>query len=267
MTTSRNAMGLEGTTCVVTGAAGGIGRGIALAFAAEGARLAVLDRNRDGAEETAALARDMGIEAMAAAVDSSDEASIAAAQTRVTETLGEAEVLVNNAGIIGAGGQILDLSLADWNALLSVNLTGYFLCARAFGRQMVTRRRGAMVHVVSITASSPMPFGGNYSVAKAGATMLSRLLAVELAPHGVRSNTVHPGLVQTPMTQISYDDPEVARARAAIIPQGRVAAPEDIAQAALFLASPRAGYINGAEILVDGGLQAGLMGQIPSRRN
>src|SRR5207249_3955916 len=105
--------------------------------------------------------------------------------------------------------------------------------------------------------------GGNYGVAKAGAAMMSRLLAAELAPHGVRSNCVHPGLVQTPMTQASYDDPEVAKARAAIVPQGRVAQPEDIAQAAVFLASPRAGYVNGADLLVDGGLQQGLMSSIP----
>jgi NAD(P)-dependent dehydrogenase (short-subunit alcohol dehydrogenase family) len=175
-------------------------------------------------------------------------------------------VLVNNAGIMGAGGEILNLSLENWNQLLSVNLTGYFLCSRAFGKAMVARGSGSLVHVVSVTATAPMAFGGNYSVAKAGAAMLSKLLAVELAPHGVRSNCVHPGLVQTPMTQVSYDDEEVARARDRIVPTGRVAQPDDMAQAVLFLAGPRASYVNGADLLVDGGLQAGLMRSVPRKQ-
>jgi len=263
---ARNAFGLEGKVCVVTGAASGIGRGIALAFAAEGARVAVLDRNLAGAEETAAQARKLSSDTVAVPIDTAEEASVEAARLQVAESFGDADVLVNNAGVMGAGGKILDLSLADWNGLLAVNLTGYFLCSRSFGKPMVARRSGALVHVVSITAMAPMPFGGNYSVAKAGAAMMSRLLAAELAPHGVRSNCVHPGLVQTPMTQVSYDNPDVAKARAAIVPQGRVAQPDDIAQAAVFLASPRAGYVTGADLLVDGGLQQGLMSRIPRLR-
>lgn len=262
--TIRNAFGLEGATCVVTGAAGGIGRATALAFAAEGARVAVLDRNAAGAEETATLAREAGAEALALGVDTSDEAGVAAAQAAVAAAFGDAEVLVNNAGIIGPGGPVLDLPLAEWNRLLAVNLTGYFLCARAFGKPMAARGGGAMVHVVSVTALAPLPNSGNYGVAKAGAAMLSQLLAVELAPRGVRSNALHPGLVQTPMTQRSYDDPATAEARARLVPQGRVARPEDMAQAALFLASPRAAYVNGADLLVDGALRAGLMRAIPS---
>ena len=265
-TTPRNAFGLENRTCVVTGAGGGIGRGIALAFAAEGGRVAALDRNLAGAEETAELVRAGGAEALAIEVDTSDEAEVAAARAAVADRFGDAEVLVNNAAISGNGADILDLPLTDWNRQLAVNLTGYFLCSQAFGRPMVARRSGAMVHVVSITALAPMPHGGNYGVAKAGAAMLSALLAAELGPHGVRSNVVHPGLVQTPMTQRSYDIAEVAEARARAIPLGRVAQPEDIARAALFPSSPLAGYVNGAELLVDGGLKADLMSFIPNSR-
>jgi NAD(P)-dependent dehydrogenase (short-subunit alcohol dehydrogenase family) len=265
-TPMRNAFGLEDRVCVVTGSAGGIGRGIALAFAAEGARVAVLDRNLAGAEETANLVRKTGAEAIAVPIDTADEASVEAARLAVADIFGDADVLVNNAGIIGTGGEILNLSLEDWNRLMAVNLTGYFLCSRSFGKPMIARKNGALVHIVSITALAPMPFGGNYGVAKAGAAMLSHLLAAELAPHGVRSNSVHPGLVQTPMTQANYDDREVAKARATIVPQGRVAQPEDIAQAALFLASPRAAYVNGADLLVDGALQQGLMNAVPRRR-
>lgn len=262
----RNAFGLEGKTCVVTGAAGGIGRAIVLAFAAEGARIAVLDRNLAGAEETASLAIKAGAEAIAVAVNTSEEASVDAAQKQVVAAFGDSEVLVNDAGIVGVGGEILNLSLEAWNATLAVNLSGYFLCSRAFGNPMKAQKRGALVHVASVTASSPMPFGGSYSVSKAGVAMMSRLLAVELAAHGVRSNCVHPGLVQTPMTQISYDDPEVVIARNKIVPMGRVAQPTDMAQAALFLASPRAEYVTGSELIVDGGLQAGLMRAIPRKQ-
>ena len=262
-TAVRNAFGLESKTCVVTGAGGGIGRAIALAFAEEGARVAVLDRNTNGAQETATLIRDAGAEAVAVGVDTSDEASVEAARAQVSDGLGDADVLVNNAGIMGVGGEILNLSLDDWNRLMSINVTGYFICSKAFGKAMVARKSGALVHVVSITSLVGMPFAGNYGVAKAAAKMLSQLLAAELAPYGVRSNSIHPGLVQTPMTQATYDNPEVAKARAAIVPQGRVARPEDIAQAALFLASPRAGYVNGADLLVDGGLKAGLVNMIP----
>lgn len=264
--TRRGAFGLEGRCCVVTGAAAGIGRGIALALAAEGARVALLDRDSLGAEETGRLVRAAGAEALVVGCDTSDAESVAAAQAQVAAGFGDAEVLVNNAGIIGAGGTLLDLAVEDWSRLLSINLTGYFLCSQAFGRPMVARGSGALVHVVSISALAAIPHAGNYSVAKAGAAMMSQLFAAEMGRHGVRSNVVHPGLVQTPMTQRSYDDPEVARARAAAVPVGRVAQPEDIAQAVLFLASPLSGYVNGAELLVDGGTRANLMASIPSRR-
>lgn len=263
---TRNSMGLADRVCVITGAGSGIGRGIALAFAREGARVAVLDRDDAAATETVAQICALSGDAMAVVVDTSDAASVEAARAQVSAGLGEAEVLVNNAGIIGAGGALLDLSLEQWNRLLSINLTGYFICSQIFGRPMVARGMGALVHVVSITALEPLPFAGNYGVAKAGAAMMSHLLAAELGPRGVRSNAVHPGLVQTPMTQASYDKPEVARGRAALVPQGRVAVGDDIADAVLFLASPRAAYVNGADLLVDGGLAQNLMTTVPHSR-
>lgn len=261
--TITNAMGLTGRVCTITGAGSGIGRGIALAFAREGARVAVLDRDEIGAEETLRQVIEIGAEGVAVATDTSDESSVEAARAKVTAILGDTDVLVNNAGIIGAGGSLMDLPLDQWNRLMSVNLTGYFICAQVFGREMVTRGTGAMVHVVSVTALEPLPNTGNYGVAKAGASMLSRLLAAELGPKGVRSNSVHPGLVQTAMTQVSYDNLEVAQGRARMVPQGRIGQPEDIAEAVLFLASPKAGYINGADLLVDGGLAQNLLGMVP----
>ena len=253
---------LAGRVCVVTGAASGIGRGIALALARSGGRVAVLDRGMAGAEETAALILRSGGEGKAVACDVSDPAGITAAAAICASQLGPCDVLVNNAGIIKLGA--LDtLPLADWNALLSVNLTGYFLCAQAFGRQMRATGRGSIVHIASIAGTHATAFSGAYSVAKAGVTMLSRQLAIEWGADGIRSNCVHPGMILTPLSQSMYDEPGVTERRSAAIPAGRIGTPHDIAEAVCFLASDRASYITGDEITVDGGFTRGLMGLIP----
>jgi NAD(P)-dependent dehydrogenase (short-subunit alcohol dehydrogenase family) len=152
-----------------------------------------------------------------------------------------------------------------------VNLTGYLLCAQAFGKAMIERGRGAIVHTASIAGSEPQAFSGAYSVSKAGVLMLSRQLAVEWGPHGVRSNVLSPALVRTPMSESFYQAPTVLERRAAAIPLGRIGTPEDMAQVVLFLASDRAGYVNGQEIIVGGGFEQMLMSLIPrpgfERRN
>lgn len=256
------AFGLKEKIIVVTGAGSGIGRGIALAAAAEGARVAVLDLNQEGAAETARLAVEKGGAAMALRCDVSSEASVAAAAEAVRAQWGEADMLVNNAGMIRPG-PLDSLPLSEWNLLLSVNLTGAFICAQIFGRPMRARGRGALVHVSSIAAEHATPNSGAYSVAKAGLTMLSRQLAVEWGPAGVRSNAVHPGLIYTPLSAGMYDRPGVTEARSGAIPSGRIGKPDDIAQAVLFLASDRADYVNGQEITVDGGFTANLLNLIP----
>ena len=254
--------GLVGRVCAVTGAGSGIGRGIALALAAEGARVAVLDRNVAGAEETVALAEARGGVALAVACDVADGATIEAARQAVSDRFGIVDVLVNNAGMIRPGA-LESLSLEEWNALLAVNLTGYFLCAQVFGKAMRERRSGVLVHVASIAADHATPNSGAYSVAKAGITMLSRQLAVEWGPLGVRSNAVHPGMIYTPLSQAMYDEPGVMERRSGAIPSRRIGQPEDIAQAVVFLASDRASYINGTEVTVDGGFVRNLMGLVP----
>jgi len=176
--------------------------------------------------------------------------------------MGTPDVLVNNAGILRAA-PLADLPLAEWNALLAVNLTGYLLAAQAFGPAMRARGAGAIVHIASIAASHPQPRSGAYSASKAGVAMLSRQIALEWGRDGIRSNVVSPGLVRTPMSEAFYRDPGVAERRAALVPLGRVAGPADIADAVLFLASARAAYVTGAEIMVDGGLGQVLMAQVP----
>ena len=254
-------LGLAGVTAVITGAAGGIGRAIALGFARAGAAaLALLDRDEAAAAGTA---REIaGPRALALACDVADPASVAAAAVRVEAELGPADVLVNNAGLLRPG-PLATLSFAEWNALIATNLTGYFLCAQEFGRPMLARRRGTLVHVASIAASHPQGFSGAYSVSKAGVVMLSRQLAVEWGESGIRSNVVSPALVRTPMSEAFYRVPAIAERRAAMVPLKRVAAPADIAEVVLFLASPRSGYVNGEEILVDGGFARTLMDLVP----
>jgi len=222
-------LGLAGKVCVVTGGAGGLGRAIG---------------------------------AVGFGCDTSDEAAVCAAATQVAAALGPADVLVNNAGILRPG-PLATLKLAEWNAMLAVNLTGYLLCAQAFGAAMRERKAGAIVHIASIAASFPQGQSGAYSPGKAGVAMLSRQLALEWGPMGVRSNCVSPGLVRTPMSEAFYRAQGVAEARAAITPLRRYAMPPDMADAVLFLASARAGFITGQDLVVDGGLGQITMGMVP----
>ena len=255
-------LGLRGRVCVVTGGGSGIGRAIAVALAAQGAAVAILDWNEAGAEETLALVLAAGAEGLALACDVSDQASVESACVAMRERLGDAQVLVNNAAM-SRPAPLASLALADWNALLAVNLTGYFLCSQVFGRAMRARGEGALVHVSSIGADCTIPFGGAYSVAKAGVTMLSGQLAVEWGVDGVRSNAVHPGFVRTPRTQAAYEQPGAMERRSAAVPSRRIGLPEEIAAAVVFLASLRASYVNGAELVVDGGFTRNLLGLIP----
>ncbi len=254
--------GLRGQVCVVTGAASGIGRAIAQALAAHGAKVAVLDRDLAGREATADMIHQAGGQALAFAVDTGVQASVQSAAQEVAAQLGPCNVLVNNAGMLRPG-PLASLCLAEWQAVLDVNLTGYFLCAQAFGAQMRALGGGTLVHTASIAADHATAHAGAYSVAKAGVQMLSRQLALEWAADHIRSNAVCPGMIYTPMSASLYNQPGVTERRSQAIPSGRIGRPEDIAQAVLFLASPRSAYVNGQELTVDGGFTRMLMSLVP----
>lgn len=255
-------LGLAGRVCVVTGGGGGIGRATAVSFAKAGARVAAIDRDERGLEATLAELRKLGDGHLVVGCDTTSVESVTAASEKVEKSLGPSSVLVNTAAILRPGA--LDtLSLAEWNAVLAVNLTGYFICAQAFGKQMRKLGRGSLVHVASIAGSHAQGQSGAYSVSKAGVIMLSRQLASEWGPQGIRSNVVSPGMVITPMSQSFYDTPGVTERRSAVVPLRRVGMPQDIADAILFLASDRSCYVNGDEITVDGGYANMLMNLVP----
>ncbi|OAE98951.1 2-deoxy-D-gluconate 3-dehydrogenase [Bradyrhizobium centrolobii] len=252
---------LTAKVAVVTGGGAGIGRGIALSLAAVGANVVVLDRDEAGASVAAEIRAVGGrAEFFVCDVDSDDGVARAAGQVRIE--VGPADILVNNAGTMLSGG--LDtVSMTDWDRVLSLNLTGYLRCARAFGEPMLARQAGAIVHVASIAASFPQGHSGAYSVSKAGVVMLSRQLATEWGPRGVRSNVVSPGMIRTPMTEAIYQTPGVEAARQRLVPARRIGRPDDIADAVVFLASERASYVTGEEIIVDGGFTRTIMGIVP----
>jgi NAD(P)-dependent dehydrogenase (short-subunit alcohol dehydrogenase family) len=255
-------LGLSGRVCVVTGGGGGIGRAVALSLARASARVAAIDLDERGLEATVAGLREIGAEPFIARCDTASAESVAAAAAAIEKSLGPCSVLVNTAAVLRPGG-LENLSLTEWNAVLAINLTGYFLCAQAFGRPMRALGRGSLVHVSSIAGSHAQGQSGAYSVSKAGVIMLSRQLASEWGPQGIRSNVVSPGMVITPMSQSFYDTPGVTERRAAVVPSRRIGMPQDIADAILFLASDRSSYVNGEEITVDGGYANMLMNLVP----
>jgi NAD(P)-dependent dehydrogenase (short-subunit alcohol dehydrogenase family) len=255
-------LGLEGRSCVVTGAGSGIGAGIARALAEVGARVALVDRNLAAAETIAADLRAIGAVAQAIGCDVSDERSVADAAEAARAAIGPISVLVNNAGLLRSG-PLDTVSLSDWNQALAVNLTGYLLCARAFGRDMLAAGKGSLVHVASIAAVNPQTNSGSYSPSKAGVLLLSRQLAAEWGPRGVRSNAVLPGMIRTALSAKFYEEPGFEARRAAATASRRIGEPDDLAGPVLFLASDRASYVNGAEVLVDGGLDCMLMDMVP----
>jgi NAD(P)-dependent dehydrogenase (short-subunit alcohol dehydrogenase family) len=253
---------LAGRVCVVTGAGSGIGAAIAHGLAEVGAVVALLDRDIGAAGRVAEALGARGARALAIECDIADEAAVEAAARQVRQSLGPCAVLVNNAGLLRSA-SLEAVSLAEWNAVLAVNLSGYLLCARAFGADMLAAGRGSIVHVASVSALHPQTHSGAYSASKAAVLLLSRQMAVEWGGRGVRSNVVCPGMIRTALSAKFYQEPGFEARRAAVTASGRVGEPVDIANPAIFLASERSAYLNGAELLVDGGLGCMLMDMVP----
>lgn len=234
----------DGMLAIVTGAAGGIGSAVCRAFAEAGARVVGLDRAWPEEQSPDGWRRET--------VDVVSEAEVDAAFGRITIEMGAPDILVTAAGITHRQPTV-ETDVEAWDAVQAVNLRSTFLCCRAAGRLMVVQGSGSIVNISSQLAVSPPGGRAAYVAAKAGVIGLTRTLAVEWAPHGVRVNAVAPGITRTPMISVIEDDPEASREFAARIPIGRFAEPDEIAGPILFLASPAASYVVGHVLVVDGG--------------
>jgi len=252
-------MRLTGSVALVTGSGSGIGRAIAERFAREGAQVAIADRNRAGGEETAARIAKAGGEAIAIEVDLTDAGAVEAMTSQVATTYGRIDILVNNAAA-AKGDDILNIDPALWDWNLAVVLKSAYLCSRAIVGGMIERRQGAIVNIASVNGLMGLGEEG-YSAAKAGMINLTQNMAIKYGQYGVRTNAICPGSIRTPIWQPRVDQqPTIFEELAAWYPLGRVGEPEDIANAALFLASDEAAWITGAILTVDGGLTAGSYG-------
>ncbi len=246
-------MKLTGKVALVTGAQQGIGRATALAFAEEGADVVVnwLD-DRDAAEQVAAAVRAQGRRALLHRADVSRLDQVAAMVAAAETGLGPIDILVNNAAVFPRVA-FLDMTEADWDFVLDVNLKGTCFCAQAVAKAMVAAgRAGAIVNLTSGAAFRSSPRGAHYVASKGGVLSLTRALAMELAPHRIRVNAIAPGLTDTAQPRYGSSEAELAEA-AQRVPFGRMAQPEEIARAALFLASDDAGFITGQTLHVNGG--------------
>ena len=248
-------MKLEGKNALVTGSDQGIGQGIALALAANGADVVVhYRRNREGAEETRDQIRKMGRNSAAIQADVSDLASARKLVNEGIAALSELDILVNNAGIEKRAA-FLDVTEQDYADVIQVNMTAPFFLAQEFVRQLVAHKRpGKLINVSSVHEELPFPNFTPYCMAKGGLKMMMRNLAIELGSCGITVNNIAPGAIETPINKKLMSDPKLLGAVLQNIPLGRMGQPADVGSVAAFLASPDADYITGATMVVDGGL-------------
>ncbi|MEW6476831.1 MAG: SDR family NAD(P)-dependent oxidoreductase [Actinomycetota bacterium] len=244
---------IDGSIALVTGAAGGIGRCISARLAAAGVALAVVDLDGGAAE---AVLAELGAKGVALAADVSVPEEVTAAAAQAEERLGPVDILVNNAGISGVGPPkpAVDTPLEEWDKTLAVNVTAPFLFSRAVLPGMIERGRGRIVNVASMAGILCLPGRVSYAASKAALISLTKTLAVEAGASGVRINAVCPGWVDTAFIAARLAQPELRAQAEAMVPVGRVATPDEVADVVAFLLSPASRYMTGAAVAVDGGM-------------
>jgi glucose 1-dehydrogenase len=253
---------LVGQKALITGASKGIGRGIALALAQAGADVLVnYFSDREGAEATAEKVQELGREALLVQADVALEAEVQSMFSRMIDSFGRIDILINNSGI-QLNAPFDQMSLAQWQRVIDINLTGQFLCAReavrAFKRQGIDRSvsyaMGKIIHISSVHDIIPWAGHVNYAAAKGGIMLLMKSIAQELAPLRIRVNSISPGAIRTPMNLEKLTTPESYRELLSLIPYKRIGETEDVGRATVWLASDDADYVHGAVLYVDGGM-------------
>ena len=246
---------LTDKVAIVTGGGKGIGRGIALGFAEVGANVVIADVDGAAAEATAAEIRDIGQRTLVMTADVRDSGQVAKVVEQTLQEFGRIDILLNNVGgtfIIPT----LEMSENAWDALLRVNLKTVFLCSKAVARSMMEQRKGNIINIVSIESHKASPGVAAYGAAKAGIVNLTQSLAGEWGPYNIRVNAIAPGFIVTPGGARTWKTPEREAEILRAIPLKRTGQPEDIAGAAIYLASEASDYVSGQTIFVDGGLSA-----------
>jgi 3-oxoacyl-[acyl-carrier protein] reductase len=244
-------MRLEGKNALVTGAAQGIGKYIALGMAREGANVAIADVNIESAQNTSQEVSASGLKSIAIKLDVSKQDEVTDVFGTFIKEFGTLDILVNNAGIT-KDTVLLRMKEADWDAVLNINLKGSFLCSKEAIKIMSRQRSGKIINISSVVAFTGNPGQANYSSSKAGLVGLTKTIAKEYASRGIRANAVAPGFIQTAMTDILSDEVKTEMKKA--IPLGQFGTPEDVTNAVIFLASKEADYITGQVIHINGGM-------------
>jgi 3-oxoacyl-[acyl-carrier protein] reductase len=243
---------LDGKTAIVTGGASGFGAGIARKFVAEGARVMIADVNGDGA---AAMAKELGPMAIAQQVDVSSDASVNEMAGTAIARFGRLDILVNNAGVSHMPAPLDEISEADFDRVVAINIKSVYLTARHLVPHMKANKRGAILNIASTAAVSPRPRLSWYNASKGWMVTATKSMAVELAPLGIRVNAINPVAGETPLlkTFMGEDTPEMRAKFLATIPIGRFSTPADIGNAACYLCSDEASMVTGVAMEVDGG--------------
>jgi NAD(P)-dependent dehydrogenase (short-subunit alcohol dehydrogenase family) len=246
---------LEGKTALITGASKGLGKAMALALAAAGARLVLVSRNLELLHETAAAVRKLGAEAAVFQTDLTDEAQVLRLEKAVAGDAGRVQILINNAGM-NLRKPVTDFTLAEWRQVMDTNLTSAFLMCRSFVPQMRGQGYGRILNLTSMMSHVSLPGRTAYSASKAGLLGFTRALALELAPEKITVNGISPGPITTEMNAPLIQDPEVSQQFISRIPLGRWGKVEEVGQLAVYLCSEDASFITGTDILIDGGWTA-----------
>jgi NAD(P)-dependent dehydrogenase (short-subunit alcohol dehydrogenase family) len=246
-------MRLKDKVAIVTGAGAGIGRAIALLFSEEGAKVVVAEVLEDRGLETVSLITEKGNQALFIKTDVRDLNDIQRAVSETVREFGRIDVLVNNAGVLQYL-PFVQVTEEDWDRIIDINLKGTFFFAQAAAKEMISARRGGkIINMSSIASEVAIEFQSHYMASKGGVRMLTKGMALELAPYGINVNALAPGTIETEMTRQDLEDPTIREEAIDAIPLGRIGMPLDVARAALFLATEESDYITGEMIFVEGG--------------